>query len=131
MIAETRDFMKARSLPRASVAELLDAYRKAAKIQSSSTLTGDYKTGNPQADIIATIYRELRNRGGDAQNALLDLLDDEDAGVRGWAAAHALEIAPAKGIPVLEALAQSEPWPLNTNAEMTLKVWKKGELRFP
>lgn len=68
-------------LRNAMIVELLEAYRQAAKIHSSSSLTGDYRLGNLQADIIATIYRELRNRGGDA--------------------------------------------------EMTLKVWKKGELKLP
>lgn len=111
--------------------DLLDAYRQAAMRHGTASSAGDYTVGNPQADIVAAIYRELRNRGGDASNALLGLLDDQDAGVRSWAAAHALEIAPEKGIPVLEALADSDVWPLNTSADMTLKVWRKGELRFP
>lgn len=126
-----RGFMKARSLTSASIPELLDSYRRAAKIHASCTLSGDNETGNPQADTIASIYRELRVRGDDARRALLDLLEDEEIGVRFWAAAHALEIAPAKGVSVLEALALSEPWQVATSAETTLKVWKKGELRFP
>jgi hypothetical protein len=69
--------------------------------------------------------------GPDAQRKLLDLLDDEARGVRGWAASHALEIEQEKGIPVLEALARTEPTPQGPCAEMTLEVWRKGELRFP
>jgi hypothetical protein len=38
---------------------------------------------------------------------LLSLLDDDDVGVCGWAAARALEFAPAEGERVLEALAAS------------------------
>jgi len=108
--------------------ELLDAYRLAAKNHRAASLAGDYRAGNPQADIIARIYRELRRRGHETQRALLDLLDDEDPGVRGWAAPRALEIEPERGVPVLEALAQSEPWPESSEAETTLKVWRKGEL---
>ena len=112
----------------ASVGELLDAYRLAAKSHRAASFAGDYRAGNRLADFIARTYRELRRRGHETQRALLDLLDDP--GVRGWAAAHALEIEPERGVPILEALAQSEPWPESSEAETTLKVWRKGELRF-
>jgi hypothetical protein len=115
----------------ASLGDLLDAYRLAAMNHRAASLAGEYKAGNPQADIIARIYHELRRRGPEAQNSLLDLINDDDPGVRAWAAAHVLEIEPERGVPVLEALAQSEPWPANTNAETTLQVWRKGELKFP
>ena len=49
---------------------------------------------------IAAVYRELRRRGPDDQGALLELLQHDDAGVRLWAAAHALEFAPERGEPV-------------------------------
>jgi hypothetical protein len=114
-----------------SLGELLDAYRLAAKKHRAASLEGKFKVGNPQADIIADVYRELRRRGRDAQHALLGLLDDGDRGVRGWAAAHCLVIDPDRSASVLEALARTEPWPQNSSAETTLRVWREGRLRFP
>ena len=61
---------------------------------------------------------------------LLALLDHPDTSVRAWAAAHALEFAPAEGEPVLEEIASGADI-LAFNAEMTLTVWREGELRFP
>lgn len=120
-----------RAVRAASIEDLLEAYRHAAGTHRQSLLIGDYKTGNPQADLLARIYGELRRRGREAQERLLEFLGDEDPGVRGWAGAHMLQIAEDRAVPVLEKLVQSEPWPANTSAEMTLKTWRRGELRFP
>lgn len=46
-------------------------------------------------------------------------------------AAHALDFAPEKGEPVLESLAGVQGSLIGFDAEMTLKEWRKGELRFP
>jgi hypothetical protein len=45
-------------------------------------------------------------------------------------AAHALEFAPEKGRPVLEALSTEEGM-TGFSAQMTLDAWQKGQLRFP
>ncbi|WP_428665989.1 DUF2019 domain-containing protein [Reyranella sp.] len=116
---------------KASLEALLEAYGSAAKKHHAANLVGDWRTGNPQATIVFAIYRELRRRGLEAQRALLSLLDEEDLGIRLWTAAHALEFDPDRGIPILEELAKTAPWPENFNAGMTLKLWKKGELSFP
>jgi hypothetical protein len=122
--------MNAREARALSIASLLDAYAKAARNHGATTLSGDYETGNRNAAVIARIYRELRRRGPAAQSALLDLLRHEDAGVRGWAGAHAMDFAPRQAIPVLEKLA-GERNAIGFSAKMTLEVWEKGELRFP
>jgi hypothetical protein len=84
---------------------------------------------NRAHDRLAAVYRELRARGLDAQRALLD---HPDPGVRSWAAAHALEFAAEEGEPVLEQLvADREGRMIGFGAEWTLKVWRRGELRFP
>jgi hypothetical protein len=58
------------------------------------------------------------------------LLEDPDPGVRAWAGAHALELAPELGENVLETLA-AEGGLTGFNAEMTLEVWRGGTLKFP
>jgi hypothetical protein len=110
--------------------ELIRLYEKAAHDHRQATDSGDPKTGNKAADVVAAIYHELRNRGLAAQSLLLPLLNRSDSGVRAWTAAHALEFAPEKGEPVLEALS-NEPRLLGFSAKMTLKVWREGRLKFP
>jgi len=120
----------AKALRAAPIEGLLESYRFAAKAHRQASLSGDYKAGNPQADLVARIYRELRRRGREAQARLLELLNDADPGVRAWAAAHCLELAPDQAVPILEDLARSEPPPADFSAEMTLKAWRQGELKF-
>jgi hypothetical protein len=113
-----------------TVKELLDMYVEAARGHGLATRHGDAVGANKQHDIIAAIYREIRKRGIDAQSALLALLDHDEPPVRMWAAAHALEFAPARGEAVLTDLLSEEGLEA-FNAEMTLEVWRAGELRFP
>jgi Domain of unknown function (DUF2019) len=82
---------------KATVNELVTAYAEAAGVHGKAAVAGDYKRANARADEIASIYRELRNRGREAQLSLLPLLEHPDIDVRGWAAAHALEFSPADG----------------------------------
>jgi len=119
-----------REMKKAGLDELLNTYRDAARTHETSMEVGDFKKGNKAADLIAQIYSELRHRGEEAQNVLLPLLQDEHAGVRGWAASHALEFAPEQGEPVLEALV-SFGGLIGMTASTTLTEWKKGRLRFP
>lgn len=61
---------------------------------------------------------------------LLPLLFSSDNGVRGWAAAHALEFEPRQGEAVLSDIAKLKGLE-GFDAEMTLKVWREGKLHFP
>jgi hypothetical protein len=117
-------------LTTASLAELIDAYRVAAASHGVATEGDDYEQANEMADRVANIYSELRRRGPTAQTNLLSLLADEAAGARLWSASHALEFAPQEGERVLEALVSAGTL-LGFSAEMTLKEWRAGRLRFP
>jgi hypothetical protein len=116
-------------IKKSSSEDLVRVYEKAAS-DNSLTERGNVPAGNRAADRAAAIYRELRQRGRDHQLLLLPLLDSSDLYVRKWAAAHALEFAPEKGLPVLELLSKEPPW-IGLSAEITLGIWRKGELRFP
>jgi len=115
-------------LTSATVNQLLSLYVDAASAHLRASKQGDHKRANPQHDIVAAAYRELRERGEEA--ALLPLLAHADPGVRSWAGAHALEFSPRAGEKVLEELT-AEPGPVGFNAQMTLETWRGGELRFP
>lgn len=112
----------------AEEADLVAGYVRAATTHGQATRSGDAKAGNAAAATISSIYRELRVR--DRRSVLLPLTGHEDDGVRLWAAAHSLEFAPSDGELVLEEL-EGGVGPLAFSAEMTLRRWRSGQLRFP
>lgn len=121
--------MNLKALKRADTKSLIEQYRKAAARHGEASVEGDYKTANRQYEIISAIFSEIRERSPDAQRSLLELLDDANPNVRLWAASHALEVAPGEGVRVLRELAALGR-PPRLEAEMTLKEWEEGRLRF-
>ncbi len=109
--------------------ELVTVYAAAAAIADRLDVPATRQ--NRAADCLAAVYRELRRRGPDAQAALLPLVTDPNPGVRLWAAVHALEFDPARGEPVVAEAARSDPSLRGFSAQITLREWKAGRLRFP
>ena len=114
----------------ATTVELVRMYELAAVEHGRGKLAGIPKLTNQSADQIAAIYRELRSRGDAERRAILPLLLSEVPSVRAWTGAHALEFAPEQGQPILAELAREEGL-IGFGAQMTLKVWREGQLRFP
>lgn len=108
---------------------LVADYVAAAVQHRRATREGNSNLANRSYDVLADIYRVLRERG--ECERLLPLLTDADPAVRGWAASHALEFAPGRAVPVLTELAAGPPSPERLDAVMTLKEWKRGTLKFP
>jgi len=106
--------------------ELIRLYERAASEHGQA----HGPAGNPAADRVAAIYRVIRSRGLEHQKKLLPLLLSGDIGVRSWAAAHALEFEPRQGEAILLDIAKLKGFK-GFSAEMTLKVWREGSLRFP
>ena len=111
-----------------TVDELVRRYAEAASAHQKASERGDHKSANPEHDVVAAVYRELRRRG--EREALLPLLAHAESAVRAWAGAHALEFAPEEGERVLEEVA-AEPGLVGFDAKMTLQTWHEGNLRFP
>ena len=105
-------------------------YAKAAECHMEASRTGNYRIANPQHDIIAGCYRELRSRGPDAQKELLTLLDHPTHSVRLWAAGHALEFSPETAKKVLEELEMDDGL-VGFTAHWTLREFREGKLHFP
>lgn len=122
--------MKTDQLSTLDVGRLVEAYRDAAKRHGEASEIGDSKSANKAAELVAAIYSELRQRGTEAQKALLPLLADPASGVRLWVGSHALEFSPTDGESCLRKLASSRCL-LGLSAEVTLKEWQAGRLRFP
>lgn len=109
---------------------LVEKYAAAAAKHGEAIEAGNPRVANRNADTIAAIYRELRKRGLEAQRQLLPLLTRPEPGIRGWAGAHALEFSPPEGERILTELASVKASLVGFSAEMTLKQWRLGRLRF-
>ena len=110
--------------------QLVELYRDAAIQHGEGTEVGNHIAANNSAELIALIYAEIRHRGSDVQMKLLPLLSDASPAVRLWSASHALEFSPSEGQAALMELSASNKL-LGFSAEMTLKEWRAGRLRFP
>lgn len=123
--------MNVRKLQKADVETLLEWYADAAAAQGRAMDVYDFRAANPQADLAFAIYREIRARGSEAQQALLTLLKHPDPHVRHWAAGDALEFAPEEAEATLTELVESASPPSKMTFERTLRAWHNGTLRFP
>jgi hypothetical protein len=115
-----------KNIEAATTDELVARYAEAARRHGEATDEAG-PPANPEADEISSIYRELRRRH--KEPVLLALLDSEDAGVRAWAGAHALEFAPDQAEPVLSQLAEEDGL-VAFGAKITLLEWRAGRLQF-
>ena len=98
-------------------------------IKKALTLeTGNYKVGNKCFDNIIKCLSYLYKQG--KLEMLEPFLTHENAGVRETAAYAYLYVCPQKGEDVLSEIANGNYGFLSINAEMTLKEWKDGRLRF-
>lgn len=113
------------------VVALVRQYADAAAAHGRATEVGDYKAANAAHEALASVYRELRRRGVEAQRALLPLLENEDLGVQAWAGAHALEFAPVEGEQALTRISEIPKSLVSFSAKMALRQWREGKLRFP
>lgn len=113
-----------------STDKLIHLYESAASQHGLAKSEGEFVSGNPAADVVAAIYHEIRSRGIEHQKKLLALLLSDDIGVRGWAAAHALEFEPSRSEAILTEMSRGTDNQA-FSAKMTLKVWREGNLRFP
>ncbi len=129
MTIEPRKWPTAAQIHRTDGAELVGLYAEAAMVADRLDIPS--KLQNRAADCIARVYHELRSRGLEAQRLLLPLLNDPRPGVRSWAAAHALQFEPSAGEPVLRELAKDRPGLRGFSAEITLREWRAGRLKFP
>jgi hypothetical protein len=110
--------------------DLISMFTEAASANGAFLAARDPKRANLKFDQMTRIYRELRNRGAQAQRQLLPLLNSENAHVRLHAATYALDFEPESGEEVLKDILQTERGSLGFTAQMTLEQWSKGELRF-
>jgi hypothetical protein len=112
-----------------SLDAVIQEYVEAASAHGQATAAGDSTTANHAHDVLAAIYRRLREDG--TQRQLLHLLNHRDPAVVAWVGAHALEFAPAESERVLTDLARRDSSIIGFTAQMTLSEWRDGKLSFP
>ncbi|MCL2360112.1 MAG: DUF2019 domain-containing protein [Candidatus Bathyarchaeota archaeon] len=91
------------------------------------------ESGSIKADGI--YYKRIRSvydllKEDNRLHELLELLEHENPYVRSWAAGYTLQIDPAKSEQTLEEVANIKGRMVAFSAEMTLKEWRKGNLKF-
>ena len=115
----------------AVIRDLLRRYRNAAMTHRAASRSGDSRTANEAAEALAAIIRTLRDEGEAAHRSILELLDDADLAVRGWAGTHGLEIDPPRAEAALEEISGGPKSLDEFSARMVLHEWRAGRLSFP
>ncbi|MBK9260062.1 MAG: DUF2019 domain-containing protein [Polyangiaceae bacterium] len=110
--------------------EMLNAYREAAIKHRVASYEGNHRIANQAYARIHAIFRQIRDRDADDQRRFMQLLEDDDMRVRGWVAAHALELDPERAIRILESIAIGPSSLEEFAAKMVLREWRAGRLRF-
>lgn len=113
----------------ASLEQLTRNYILAARSHRAANSDGDIRSSNIHAENIGQICKALIERGATGQQVIVDLLRHPDVSVRGWAACHAVNLAPQEARQVLQALKGSSGF-WGVNAEMVLRRWREGAVRL-
>ncbi|MBZ4375820.1 DUF2019 domain-containing protein [Corallococcus sp. AS-1-6] len=120
--------MKARDLKVLGTEELIARFREVSARHGRLLNARDTRAANKDYLLAASVRKELRNRGPDAEKGLLGLLTDPEPGTRYWAATAALRFAPSEAERALALLSMPPPTMLSVSAAMTLRAWKDGTL---
>jgi hypothetical protein len=122
---------KAKDYSMTATSDLVQNFAKMASDRGSALRVAAPRKANALYRQMVEIYRELRRRGKEAQVQMLPLLRDENTDIRISVACFALEFEPEDASAVLEKIEREERNLLGFTAEMVLKQWKEGKIRFP
>ena len=108
--------------------KLKDKFILAASKHGDATNSGDYKLGNKQVDIIDSSYKELV-KTIEGRESLRDLMSNPNLSVKLWAASVCLPFFTIEAEKVLSNVSKDASL-IGSSAEITLREWKKGNLKF-
>ncbi|HEY4308385.1 MAG TPA: DUF2019 domain-containing protein [Pirellulales bacterium] len=108
--------------------DLLDDYCRHAANHGASLATGDAESSNVSYDRLHETLIELARVR--RRNDLFGLYNFPDPHVQCWAAAHTLEVDPARALRKLADVVKLNIPILSRDAELTIEEWKAGNLRF-
>ena len=102
-------------------------FKEAAAKQAQGTEIGNSKMANRNYDILINIINYLKQN--DSLDKLLELLEDQNVGVRIWAAAYLLPIHEKEATMVLKEIEKGSDIH-SLDAETTLSEWRRGNIKF-
>lgn len=103
------------------------AFRRHALGHAAAAWDGDSKGADRHHRRVVEAVLALRDHGAEGERALLRLLEDEDAAVRGWAATYALKLDENRSMRVLEEVAL-DPRLVGIDAQAVLREWRAERL---
>ncbi len=107
--------------------EFLRNYREYAVEHGAQAKTGNHVATNIAYDRLLAVLKTLYEENADSE--IMSLLDDENASVRLWAAAHSLELDEPLALATLNELAAAGIPIISMDARYTAQEWLKGNLR--
>ena len=117
-------------MEKASIDELRAMYEEAAARHGQASTEGNHRVANAQYKRIVAAWKALRAKGEEGRTRLVQLMGSSNPHVRVWAASHVLEFDPRSAEAELEQLAKGPPSVVRLDAEMTLREWRAGNLKF-
>lgn len=120
-----------RNLERKSNEELVEAFAKAAKEQGEALDECNPKKANRRTKLISKTFAAMKQRGSEAWQQFLFLLNHPEPYVRYFAATYALRSNPNLALPILERLDREEWGLLAFRAGLALKQWREGKWILP
>ena len=118
----------ARATTPALAERCLGTLREWSRLQSDASRLAT-RRANRLADAQRVYLQSLSTSPGGRRH-IEAFLDDDEPGVRAWAAAHVLFWNEPRARRVLEHLSSSDALPFNFNADMTLREFDAGRLRL-
>lgn len=105
--------------------KIVAAFRRHALGHTIASLDGDARAADRHHRRMVEALLAFRIHGSYGDRALLDLLEDRETAVRGWAAAHALKLDESRAIRILEEAA-NDPRLAGIEARAVLEEWRAG-----
>jgi aminoglycoside phosphotransferase family enzyme len=109
-----------------TLAVLVERFAENVLAQNRAIADGDATRGNYHARLYIDAFARLRQAGDVGRDALLQLLEHEDANVRVTTAAFLLRHRTADATAVLRAAAPGPAGLARLGAQQTLKRWQEG-----
>lgn len=113
-----------------AVEDAIEKYIKCAAIHGECTESGDFKQGNKAHDKLLKALSQIRAAGDLGRQALVALLQHENASVRLWSATHLLKTDPAIAIEKIKEIAVGHGM-IALCAETVLSEFAKRTLQIP
>lgn len=112
---------------------IIQKYITACKAHGIASQAGKYKIANKEYSILLEIYKELEKNISIAEEIFKELLENKDIHVKIWASSHSLVLKIEKDKAEKNLIEISKMQGIGTlrlDAEMTLKQWREGKLKF-